>query len=255
MNNVKIAVVDSGIGGLSLLKTLICNLKIKEYIYFADLKNIPYGSKTREQLLCITIKNIKLLQKKYKPDVIVFGCNTIGTSIFEDIKKIFPNQKFFAIRPQIKNLNSKTLVIATSATIDSILSSKDYEKYKKNIVLCKMPKLATKVENYIQNDSNLVPYLKHKLSKFKDCKNIVLGCTHYYFVKNLVKEIFPDINILDGRKVVLKQIKRYLEINAIKSKAFENLSNVKIKWVLTSSKCKLTKYKNTLDKFFKSNQK
>ena len=253
MNSFKIAVVDSGIGGLSLLKTLVLNLNIKDYVYFADLKNIPYGTKTRDQLLCITIKNLKTIIKKYRPNIIVFGCNTIGSSVLEDIKRIFPNQAIFAIKPNLKNIKTKTLVIATNATINILLASSEYKDNKKNIVLCKMPKLATKVENYIQKGANLVPYLKSKLYKFNDCNNIILGCTHYYFVKNEIKKILPYAKFFDSRNVVLGQIKNYLNLNGRDFSLDDNSAlNFSIKWHLTGNKEKIYLYKKIFSKILKN---
>lgn len=255
MNKFKIAIIDSGIGGLSLLKTLALNLNVKKYIYFADLKNIPYGTKTHEQLLCITIKNVNFIIEKFKPDIIVFGCNTIGSTIFNDIKKIFFHQVFFAIKPDLKKINNKTLVIATNGTISALSKSNEFINNKNNIVLCKMPKLATKVENYIQNGANLVPYLKNKLVKYKGYKTIILGCTHYYFVKNIIKEILPDTQIIDGRLKVLKQIKSFLN-KKFNNKNFlkinkQKLSKIKIDWFLTSNESNLFIYKKLASKLFK----
>ena len=254
MKNFKIAVIDSGIGGLSLLKTLVCNLNVKNYIYFADLKNLPYGTKTQEQLLCLTIKNINYIIKNYSPDIIDFGCNTIGSTIYKDVKKIFPNQKFFAIKPCIKNIKSKTLVIATSGTINALLNNKSYIKNKKNIVLCKMPKLATKVENYIQNGTHLVTYLKRKLLKYKSDKTIILGCTHYYFVKDIISKLLPKTRVVDGRLVVLKKIKKYLNLNKKYANLVSNNKDIKyakIKWCLTAHKNNLAIYKNIANNFLK----
>ena len=167
MKNFKIAIIDSGLGGLSLFRAFLKELNIKNYIYFADLKNLPYGTKSQKELQLITIKNVKNIITRYKPNVIVFGCNTIGTTIYNDIKKIFSQVSIFAIKPCLSNnlvldKRKKTLVIATTATIKALEKTKEYLKNKNRIILCKMPKLACKVEDYIQNGSNIMPYLSKK---------------------------------------------------------------------------------------------
>lgn len=263
MNKVKIAVIDSGIGGLSLLKVFLNNLKDIDYIYFADLKNLPYGTKTKEQLLCITIKNIRYIKQKYNPDLIVFGCNTIGTTIYEEIKKIFPKQKIFSIRPCIKNDNVKTLVLATTATINYLQSLEIYKKNEDSLVLCKMPRLATKVESYIKNGHNLVPYIKNKLNKFKGIKRVVLGCSHYFFIKDIISKVLPNSKIIDSTTYVLGLVKKYIKLfyqnknilkisknNKIyKSKTFSYFqkSNSYVLWHLTKSNSNLNLYKNILN--------
>lgn len=252
MKNLTIAIIDSGLGGLSLFNTFLSKLNVKSYVYLADLKNLPYGSKTREELICITLKNVKRIIDKYSPDAIVFGCNTIGTTIFKYIKNSFPNVVMFAIKPNLSfaRVNKKTLVLATPATIDAIKTTEEYVANKSRIVLCKMPRLARKVEDYIQKGVNLVPYLKHKLRKFNDVDSIVLGCTHYYFIKSVVSSIYPDAQIIDGVEILCKQIKSFFKL-----RQQTNTIIPQIKWELTSNNSALKDYKKIVQNIIKNQNK
>lgn len=201
---VDVVIVDSGLGGISLLPTFLKELDFKNYIYYADTKFLPYGNKSLKRLLEITIFNIKKIIKKFKPKIIVFGCNTIGTTIFEQIKNYFPDQVFYTIKPNIQIEQEKTLLLATNRTISFFNKTKIENK---SIILCKMNCLANKVENNMQNPENIVPYLKRRLLKYKEIKCIILGCTHYYFVKNQISKLFPKAKIVDGVKNLVGQIK------------------------------------------------
>lgn len=252
MKNFKIAIIDSGLGGLSLFSAFLSELDIKNYIYFADVKNLPYGLKSKKELTQITINNVKYILNKFNPNAIVFGCNTIGTTIFEDIKNNFPQMNIFSIKPnltdkQVLISTKKTLVIATTATIKALEKTQVYQKNKNCIILCKMPKLASKVEDYIQNGANLVPYIAKKLKNFKGIDNIILGCTHYYFVKDIIAKLFPQTKIIDGTFDLVNKIRNFFKLQKPTKKI-----NPHIKWVLTSNKTAKKQYKKIVTKLIKN---
>ena len=220
MKKLNIAIIDSGIGGISVLSELFKNINGSNLFYFADVKNMPYGSKTKKELLQITVKNLNFIIKKYKPKIIVFGCNTIGSTILNEIKQIFSNIKIYAINPNIYSLikkcdckysnnKFKILLLATHRTIESIKKDNNYIKNKSCIILCKMQKLATIIENNPYNIEKIVPYIKHKLSKYcnKNIKYLVLGCTHYYFVRNEIKQLFKNCILINNIDMLVNEIK------------------------------------------------
>ena len=246
---IDVAIIDSGLGGISLLSRLTKTFYFKNFLYFADTKNLPYGTKSKKQLLNITIKNSKTIIKKFKPKIIVFGCNTIGTTIIEDIKKIFKNQNIFAIKPVFDythSENNKTLLLATNTTINNIKKNNYYVKNKNNIILCKMPLLANKVENYIQNTNKIVPYLNYKLKRYNHVSKVFLGCTHYYFIKKQIHNIFPIAEIIDGGDTLIKNIKQFVcnNINLFKNIKFKK--KIKVKLVLTKKSSQIKVYKNLI---------
>ncbi len=253
-NNV--VIIDSGLGGLSLLKPLYKKIPYLNYIYFADTKNLPYGLKTKNELLSITTENIKYVIKEYNPCLIIFGCNTIGTTIFKEISNKFNNIKMFALRPNIATAINKgykkILLLGTSQTIKNIKKSKDYINNKNNIVLCDMPLLATKIEKYIQTPIKIEPYLKDKLNKFNNIDCIILGCSHYYFIKNQLKNLFKSADFIDNTKILSNEVKKYLIKNNLfnDEKFYENNSN-NIKLILTKEEVNKNKYNQIIKKIVK----
>ena len=122
MNN-KIGVLDSGIGGMTVLDKIVKLLPREEYIYYADNKNNPYGEKTDKQLYKIVKENIIYLITKKNCKMIVLACNSATTKCMKKLKEEFPNILFVGTVPAIKvasdNNYKHTLVLATPATIDS----------------------------------------------------------------------------------------------------------------------------------------
>ncbi len=119
----RIVVFDSGLGSFSIIKSIqkICKTEI---IYFADQKNFPYGNKTKKQLEQIIKKTIELLEKKFKPELIVMGSNT-PTIILE-----ITNKKIIGVSPPIKEAAKKSTTnnIAILAT-ETVVKSKKLTKY------------------------------------------------------------------------------------------------------------------------------
>ena len=246
-NNV--VIIDSGLGGISLLQTFLKTLPIKNYIYFADTKNLPYGNKSKKELLKITVENVKFIIKKYKPFFIVFGCNTIGLNIYNDLCKIFSNIKIFAIQPVV-NFREKTnskLILGTSKTIKYLKINKITNN---SVKLLEMPELASLTENNINNLGILLPYLKNKLKKYIKIDILVLGCTHYYFLKNEFKTIFPNVKIIDGVKKLANKINRYL--NEIKN--MPKINKFKIKLHMTKRTNNFKTYKKLINNCIESTE-
>ena len=217
MNNNKIGMFDSGIGGLTVLKELRKLLPNENYIYYADSKNNPYGEKNDEELMNIVTNIVNfLIEKEVK--IIVIACNTATTRCINRLRKMYPDMIFVGTEPAIKVACDKnyknTLVMATPGTIKS---ERTHELVKLNkrsdqkITLLPCKGLADAIESGNKDRINKV---LHKLLDKYTCENIdsiVLGCTHYPHVKKNIKEIFPNAKLIDGNKGVSKQVKRQLE--------------------------------------------
>ena len=135
-------------------------------------------------------------------------------------------------------------MLATNRTIEKV---KKFSGLKsKNIVLCKMTSLANKVEKNLQNPHKIVPYLKQRLSKYKDVKCIVLGCTHYYFVKNQIQNLFKKAKIIDGITLLTNEILQFLKSDILKIDYF---GKRKVKLVLTKKSRQRSNYKKLLKTF------
>ena len=217
MNNNKIGMFDSGIGGLTVLKELRKLLPNENYIYYADSKNNPYGEKSDEELMSIVTGIVDFLISK-EVKIIVIACNTATTRCINRLRKMYPSMIFVGTEPAIKVACDKnfknTLVMATPGTIKSERTHELVKLNKRkdqNITLLPCKGLADAIESGNKDSVNKV--LHKLLDKYtnQNIDSIVLGCTHYPHAKKNIKEIFPNAKLIDGNKGVSKQVKRQLE--------------------------------------------
>lgn len=193
----KVGIFDSGIGGLTVLKTLIYKYPNNEYIYYGDTINLPYGNKTIEELQQLSSKDIEFLLNK-QVDIIIIACGTVSSNCINYLKNKYNIKIYDIISPVIKYLNNSDYhnigIIATNRTIDSHIFKNNLNQ-EKNIYEINTPDLVPLIES---NDlSNINDTLDKYLSNYKDKLDIlVLGCTHYPAIYN---HIFNYLN----NKVIL----------------------------------------------------
>lgn len=218
-----IAFFDSGIGGLSVLKNAIEKLPSEHYIYYADTKNVPYGTKPKESIVKYIFEAVEFLADK-KIKTLVVACNTATSAAINDLRAKFDFPIIGmepAVKPAIeKNRSKRILVTATSFTLrerklESLIADLD----KKNIV-DKLPldKLVGFAENFEFDSAEIRDYLKDSFDKIfiEDYETIVLGCTHFIFFKELIYELLPPhIEIIDGNVGTVNQMIRILKANEL----------------------------------------
>lgn len=220
---VKIAVFDSGLGSLSIIRAIQKTSKA-EIIYFADQQNYPYGKKSQVQLRTIIQKSIKLLQEKFSPDIIVVASNTPSLMLNLATKKIID------VKPPLKYAQkiSKSKQIGILAT-EAAIKSKGLTRYiKKN----NFPK---SLRIFKINGSDLVELVESEkfLTDKKYCKKIIkktlqqilsqqsidtvtLSSTHLQFLKSLLEKEYTDIQFIDPGYIIAQKI--YTKIKNKQSK-------------------------------------
>lgn len=235
-----IGVFDSGVGGLTVLKELLNILPNENYIFFGDSLNSPYGDKTKKEIIGLSKHIVKyLIDNGVK--AIVIACNTATSAAAKELRKKYPNIPILGIQPaikpaQIEHPNEKILVMATDATI----RLKNYDK-KNNIIPIACHNLAEAIENSID-----VTYLLNRyLSPYKNKSSVVvLGCTHYPFVKEDITKVLGKVTFYDGAHATALNLKKQLE-----KKDILNPNKKKGKVIFESSNKKEKRYKEFLKKY------
>ncbi|MBU2903386.1 MULTISPECIES: glutamate racemase [Arenibacter] len=219
MNKEPIGIFDSGIGGTSIWREINRVLPYESTIYLADSKNAPYGEKSKEQILQLSIKNVELLLKK-GCKLIVVACNTATTNAIKELRASY-NIPLIGIEPAIKpaalNTKTKTVgVLATKGTLSSALFNNTSEIHASGIKVLDQvgTGLVEQIEKGEINSSKtrelLQNYLDPMLSQGMD--QLVLGCTHYPYLIPLIKEILPNnIKIIDSGEGVARHTKNVLQ--------------------------------------------
>lgn len=223
MSTQPIGIFDSGIGGTSIFKEVHKLLPFENIIYLADSANAPYGNKSQEDILNLSIKNTELLLKK-GCKLIIVACNTATTNAIDYLRHNY-NVPFIGIEPAIKpaSLNSKSKVIgilATKGTLSSALFHKTSDLYTKNVKviervgeglvpLIENGKLDAEETQSLLN-SFITPMVREKIDY------LVLGCTHYPYLIPQLKKILPaNVTIIDSGNAVAKQTEAILIQNKL----------------------------------------
>ena len=217
----KIGLLDSGVGGLSVLARLYEKMPDKDYLFYGDTKNVPYGTKTPKQILSYTTKILEFFITK-GVDSVAIACNTTSALAYEDLKEKFKNElKIFpliqtAAPSAVEGLsNDDTIVVfATYATVNSHKYKEEIQKInpKINVVECDCTGFVEIVENRLYNEQSSIDLIKSKLeiAKEKNAKRIILGCTHYPYLVNIFKRYF-DTDYFDPAISLAKLIKSKTE--------------------------------------------
>ena len=219
-----IGILDSGIGGVTVLREIFKQEINAKFIYYSDSKNNPYGDKSSDEVYSIVKTIVDYLLDKGCV-AIVLACNTASAICVKKLREEYPDILFIAIEPAYKmvhdyNPKGKTLVMATEGTINSEKFLTLFNKYdNKNTILLPCKGLAELIEE--GNEVKIDRYLDDNLSKYKDIDNVVLGCTHYPLIKKNIRRVLGDVKFFDGSLGVSKELVRQLELRGI---TFDNKS-------------------------------
>ncbi|WP_147678197.1 glutamate racemase [Algibacter pacificus] len=216
-----IGIFDSGVGGTSIWHEINQLLPNENTIYLADSKNAPYGSKGKDAIIDLSIKNTEyLLNQNCK--IIVVACNTATTNAIDYLRKNYP-VPFIGIEPAIKPaaLQTKTNaigILATQGTLSSALFSKTASMFSKSVNI--IEQVGDGIVDLIETGKLQSPEMKALLTIYltplinANIDHLVLGCTHYPYLMPLLLDILPKhVKIIDSGQAVARQTKTVLQQN------------------------------------------
>jgi glutamate racemase len=225
LNNKPIGFFDSGVGGISVLREAVRLLPNENYIYFGDSINAPYGTKKVHEAKELTFKAVDfLLSRNVK--AIVIACNTATSAAIEDLRSTYHSVPIIGIEPALKpavelNRKGKIIIMATPMTLAETKFNNLMKSYKDKAEIVPLPcaGLVELIENGIIDGTEVNSYLRKKLKPYLSggISSVVLGCTHYPFIRNELSRVLPEgAEIIDGSLGTVKQLKRQLtNMNAV----------------------------------------
>ena len=230
--NRKIGILDSGLGGLSILKELVKILPNEDYLFYEDSINNPYGQKNDVELLKIIDNVVKILLKE-DCKIIVLACNTATTCCMKKLREMYPNVIFVGTVPAIKvaydNNYKNTIILSTPYTMKSTRVEElihDYHRNDQNIINISGENLANLIE--LDKKDEIMELLNRVLGEYKDkADSLILGCTHYSLIKEEINRVLPNTVLLDGCVGVSKEVKHQLEEHNLLNNS-ENVGTIKI---------------------------
>ena len=216
----KIGVFDSGLGGLVITKAFIQAMPGFDYIYYGDTENLPYGVKTPERILELTIEAVKyLIAQDCK--LIIIACNTATSIAIRYIQQRFipvyaPKIKVLGVivptvEEAIESGAQNIGIIATSITVNSHIYRAEINKINSNIHVQEIaaPELVPLIE---ANDFHQARRLCKKYAdKFENIEALILGCTHYPLLKQYFRELMPNVKIISQDEFMGAKLQNYLQ--------------------------------------------
>ena len=224
-----IGVFDSGLGGITVLGELQRLMPSEDFIYLGDSKNAPYGTKTEDEVMMHTKNCINtLLQRNVK--AVVIACNTATSVAANELRREF-DIPIIGIEPAVKpaalKYEGKTIIVmATPMTLKKEKFLRLMGNYEKDaeIIPLPCPNLVEIIEKGIISGKEIDEYIENLFKPFKEKKisAVVLGCTHYPFIKEALKKYFNySVDIIDGgygtAKETLRRLKEDKLINTSQS--------------------------------------
>lgn len=218
-----IAVFDSGVGGISVLAELAALMPQESFLYYGDSANAPYGSRTAEEVRTLTDAHIGSLIRRGAKAVVI-ACNTATGAAISYLREKYAGIPIIGIEPAIKPAaeafpGGRVLVLATPMTLSSDKFRALMEKHARTaqIVPVPCPRLARLIESGVLSGPTLTDYLTDVMLPYRDrpADAVVLGCTHYPFIRATVAAVTGTAHIFDGGPGTARETRHQLQLHGM----------------------------------------
>lgn len=221
--NAPIGMFDSGVGGISVLREAVRRLPHERFVFFGDTKNAPYGTKTKEEVLALSRRVVEILLDR-GCKAIVIACNTATSAAAASLRTEYPDIPIIAMEPALKpasllHRDGVVLALATPGTIAGKKYADLYALYGKGVVSLPCGGLMEFAERGETDSPALHAYLSGLFQPYisQKVEAIVLGCTHYVFLKRAIGAHFPSVPLIDGNEGTVRQLNRRLKELGLKA--------------------------------------
>ena len=215
-----IAVFDSGVGGISVLRHLVKQMPGERYLYFGDSANAPYGSRTTEEVRHLTFAAAEKLMREYPLKALVLACNTATAAAVKELRSAYPDLIVIGIEPALKLAadhfpRGRIGVMATEVTLREEKFDILLHRFDENCSITKIPApgLVQLIEAGKTDSAETEALLRQILGPYiGKLDALVLGCTHYPFAAKAISRVLGDpVTLLDGGDGTARETKRRLE--------------------------------------------
>lgn len=216
-------------GGLNVLNKCAELLPREKFIYLADEANMPYGNKPPEDIrLAATTCAERLFSLNCK--ALVIACNTATVTAIDGIRALYPSRIVIGLEPAVKpcyrelGRTGYAVALVTAATFRSAKFNRLISSCENKIKPLVYPELAQEIERNVGNIQAVRPKLKEVLGVYRDAEAVILGCSHYTYVKDIISEFYDgNVKIYDGAEGAATRLKYCLELSDLLSQeATEN---------------------------------
>jgi len=236
----KAGVFDSGVGGLSVVKSILNDNLFEEIVYYGDTARVPYGPKDKNTIIRYALEALEFF-KNFDIDILIVACNSVSAYAINELREVAPFPVVGVIEPgvialtnKIKDKNADILITGTKATIKSgrykkLLQENGYN----NIIQKATPLFVPLVEEKIYSGEIVDATMRHYFSDIKDIDALVMGCTHFPLIENEYKKFFKNITLIHSGNAIVEylksnyQLKHRFDNSKIKFYATENPTHLK----------------------------
>lgn len=227
MNNQAIGVMDSGVGGLTVVKELVRQLPREKIVYFGDSLRCPYGERSKEEVLSFTKEIYNFLSRK-DIKLFIIACNTATALAISEIRKMIDIPVIGVIKPgsrralQISD-NDNILVLSTQGTMLSHKYKSTIQKINKSAIVTEhaCPDFVPLIEAFNYKNADIRDNVIHEtLKSVKDTNadTVILGCTHYPLIKQAIDDYFSnEKHIVDSGLETARDVSTLLEFKELLS--------------------------------------
>jgi glutamate racemase len=209
-----IGILDSGSGGLTVMRAIRQELPSSDIVYFGDIKNAPYGSKTQRELSELTARALMLLKER-KAERIVSACNSVSASLAVSLLDVFalaPGQLVEMVGPTVgyfRNFEKRIALCATPATVSAGMYSNAFHMIGKESLSIPIPELAAAIE-FGSSEADIKTIIAKALAPHAGQFDVlILACTHYPLVRHLFAEVLgPEVLLFDPAEAVAERAKQ-----------------------------------------------
>ena len=216
-----IAVFDSGVGGISVLRHLVRVMPGERFLYFGDSANAPYGSRTTEEVRQLTLDGAAFLLEHYPLKALVIACNTATAAAVRQVREKYPDLIVIGIEPALKVAadhfpGGRIGVMATEVTLREEKFDLLLHRFDRDCTITKIPApgLVQLVEQGKVDDPETDALLHGILDPYVGRLDaLVLGCTHYPFAAKAISRVLgPEVRLLEGGDGTARETRRRLEL-------------------------------------------
>ena len=243
----KAGVFDSGVGGLTVLKSLLENQTFEQILYYGDTARVPYGTKDKNTIIRYSLEALEYFENQ-SIDILIVACNSASAYALDELRKIATipvvgviDSGILAVNSKIKDKNSNILVIGTSATINSNLYEFGLkEDGFKNITSIATPLFVPLVEEGILDGKIVNSTLEHYFEQLENIDIVILGCTHFPLLENKISKYLNDALTIHSGDAIVEFLKNEYncnkkyektEISFFASSNPDGLKDVAYKWL------------------------
>ena len=212
-----IGVFDSGAGGISVLKNLVSELPQEQFLFFGDSANAPYGDKDPTSILLLSRRIVDTLLGK-GAKAIVIACNTATSAAAATLRDEYPDVPIVGVEPALKPAvlafpRGRILVMATAATLTLEKFHRLEEQWARQAEV--IPVACVGLVELIERGDLSSPEIHDLLEELVGCYRdkvdaVVLGCTHYPFVRDAIRDVVGDVPFFDGGAGTARQLRTVL---------------------------------------------